>query len=76
MGEGTTVRSPWSLSRDDPHPMRGYSPGSRSSPSRAADYVPPPSRRDSVKPMPVVGSGGAAELEKAMDRGIRGDSRR
>jgi hypothetical protein len=29
------VRSPWSLDRGDPHPRRGESPGSRSSPSNA-----------------------------------------
>jgi hypothetical protein len=30
----TSNKSPWSLSRSDPHPRRGESPGAYSSPSR------------------------------------------
>jgi hypothetical protein len=54
------VRSPHSLTRDQPHPQRAISPGSRSSPSNAADSghlvrspgKGPAVRRDST---PVVG---------------------
>jgi hypothetical protein len=74
MGE-REVRSPWSSSKGDMHPRRAESPGSRSSPSNAPDCYPLSSRRDCVKPTPVVGSGGAAELERAMDRGMRNDRR-
>ena len=64
------VRSPWSSERGvDPRPREGISPGARSSPSRAPDYVPPPRVRPDDKPVPVQGSTGAAELERAMDRG-------
>jgi hypothetical protein len=77
------VRSPWNTTGNEP--MRGYSPGSRSSPSNARSdgghLVRSPgkgggpasvSRRDAV---PVVGSGSAAELERALDRGMRADRR-
>ena len=38
MGE-TTVRSPWSRERGEPHPRLAESPGSRSSPSRADGHL-------------------------------------
>jgi hypothetical protein len=44
------VRSPWSLDRGDPHPRRGESPGSRSSPSN-------PSRADQALPPHSEGKG-------------------
>jgi hypothetical protein len=62
MGEGTTVRSPWSLDKTDPHPRRGESPGANSSPSSAprndgghiANHIGkglrPPSRWDNGEP--------------------------
>lgn len=69
MGE-STVRSPWSSERGlDPRPCEAESAGSRSSPSSPRN----PRYADNVTP--VVG-GGAAELERAMDRGMRNDSRR
>jgi hypothetical protein len=77
MGEGKEVRSPWSSSPNDPR--RGESPGSRSSPScapREDSHFGKGLRRDNLGPMPVLGGGGSAELEKAMDRGMRNDSRR
>lgn len=70
------VRSPHTSERGvDPRPREAISPGSRSSPSRAPDYVPPPRVRPDDKPAPVQGSTGAAELERAMDRGMRSDKR-
>jgi hypothetical protein len=75
------VKSPWNTTGNEP--MRGYSLGSRSSPSRAdgGHLNPhagrgwtPVSRRDAV---PVVGGESAAPLEQALDRGLmRGDKRR
>lgn len=64
----STVKSPWNSSPD--HPMRGWSPGSRSSPSRPPDYVPTPPPRVGDKPVPVHGSGGVADLEAALDKGM------
>jgi len=79
----TTVRSPWNTTGNEP--MRGYSPGSRSSPSNArsdgghiAGHVgkgggpASVSRRDAV---PVVGGESAAPLKQALERGMRGDRR-
>jgi hypothetical protein len=77
------VRSPHSLTRDQYHPQRAISPGSRSSPSNAADSRhlvrspgkgggPASVRRDAV---PVVGGESAAPLQQALERGIRGDRR-
>ena len=87
MGE-REARSPNSLSRDQFHPRRAYSSGSRNSPSNAprADWGhvahnlgkgghrPVSARHDAT---PVVGTGGSAELERQLDRSIGiGDSRR
>jgi hypothetical protein len=78
----TTVRSPWNTTGNEP--MRGYSPGSRSSPSNAAhsdghisphsggEGWTPLSRRDAV---PVQGGESAAPLQQALDRGMRDDRR-
>jgi hypothetical protein len=80
------VKSPWSS--DGNEPRRGYSPGAYSSPSNGkarADgghiahnlgkggHRPVSAKRDAV---PVVGSGGSAHLERALDGSMRGDSRR
>jgi hypothetical protein len=81
MGE-REVRSPWNTTGNEP--MRGYSPGSRSSPSRAVGghiahnlgkggHRPVSAKRDAV---PVVGSGSSAALERQLDGSMRGDSRR
>jgi hypothetical protein len=69
------TRSPHNSSRGDNNPRRGYSPGSRSSPSRAPDNVPPPPARVGAEPVPALGTGGTAELERAMDKGMRNDRR-
>jgi hypothetical protein len=80
----TTVRSPWNTTGNEP--MRGYSPGSRSSPSNAARSdgghlahnigksasQPASARRDAV---PVQGGESAAHLEQALDKGMRSDRR-
>jgi hypothetical protein len=78
------VRSPHSLTRDQYHPQRAISPGSRSSPSNArADghlartvgkggHGPASLHRDST---PVVGGESAAPLQQALERGMRGDWR-
>jgi hypothetical protein len=79
------VRSPNSLTRDQYHERRAESPGSRSSPSNAARSdahlaghlgksasQPASARRDAV---PVQGGESAANLEQALDRGMRGDRR-
>jgi hypothetical protein len=75
------VRSPWNTTGNEP--MRGYSPGSRSSPSNAAESGhlvrspgkgggPASVRRDAV---PVVCGESAAPLQQALERGMRGDRR-
>jgi hypothetical protein len=78
------VRSPNSLTKDQYHPQRGISPGSRSSPSNARSdghlahtvgkggHGPASLRRDST---PVVGGESAAPLQQALERGMRGDRR-
>jgi hypothetical protein len=75
------VRSPNSLTKDQYHPQRGISPGSRSSPSNARSDGghlvrspgkgggPASVRRDAV---PVVGGESAAPLQQALDRGLKG----
>jgi hypothetical protein len=83
------VRSPWSLDRDDPHPRRAESPGSRSSPSNAAradgghiannlgkgGHRPVSARRDSGQP--VLGSGFQSPLDpRDPTAGVTNDSRR
>jgi hypothetical protein len=79
----TENRSPHSLTRDQYHERRGESPGSRSSPSNAADSGhlvrspgkgggPASVRRDAV---PVVGGESAAPLPQALERSMRGDRR-
>jgi hypothetical protein len=83
MGE-RTVRSPWSTDKSQPHPLRGASPGAYSSPSNAprpdsnhlvrSPGKGPAVRRDGA--VPVVGNGSAAEIERALERGLnRGDRR-
>ena len=76
------VRSPHSLTRDQPHAQRGISPGSRSSPSNARSdshlahtvgkggHSPASLRRDST---PVVGESGdvAINLEQALAQSMR-----
>jgi hypothetical protein len=66
----TIVRSPHNSNPDSP--LRGVSPGSRSSPSNASrsDTRIAAMRRDNCKPEPVVGSGGAAEIERALKKGM------
>ena len=78
------VRSPHSLTRDQYHPQRAISPGSRSNPSNARSdghlahtvgkggHGPASLRRDST---PVVGGESAAPLQQALERGMRGDWR-
>jgi hypothetical protein len=80
------VRSPSSLERGDFHAQRAISPGSRSSPSNA-----PRSDSGHLARSPGKGGGPASvsrrarcrslvpapppELERALDRGMRGDGR-
>jgi hypothetical protein len=78
------VRSPHSLTRDQYHPQRAISPGSRSSPSNARSdghlahtvgkggHGPASLRRDNT---PVVGGESAAPLQQALERGMRADRR-
>jgi hypothetical protein len=80
----TTVNSPWNTTGNEP--MRGYSPGSRSSPSNAARSdgghlaghlgksasQPASASRDAVR---VQGGESAAPLQQALDKGMRGDRR-
>jgi hypothetical protein len=69
------VRSPWNTTGNEP--QRGVSPGSRSSPSNAADSghlvrspgKGPAVRRDSA--VAVQGGEGTAHIEQTLDRGIR-----
>jgi hypothetical protein len=78
----TTVRSPWSREKGEPHPRLAESPGSRSSPSNAARSdgghlahnigkggSMPAARRDNATP--VVGGETAANLERALDGALK-----
>ena len=68
------TRSPWNTSSDTPH--WGASPGANSSPSNAprSDSGGLTSlRRDNVEP--PLNSEGTAELEAALEKGMRNDRR-
>ena len=77
------VKSPWSLSRDDPRSQRGCSPGAYSSPSNGRTRsdshhaVRSPGKGPAVRrpDAPVQGTGSAAEIERALDGSMRSDSR-
>jgi hypothetical protein len=82
----TTVNSPWNATGNEP--QRGVSPGAYSNPSNprqradgghiahiigAGGHKPVSAKRDSA--VPVAGGESAANLEQALDRGMRGDRR-
>lgn len=75
----TVVRSPHTSERGvDPRPQEGISPGAYSSPSNAprTDSAPDYPPRPAGKPVPAVGGNSAAELEAALDAGLRRGDRR
>ena len=77
-------KSRWSREKGDARPRLAESPGATSNPSNAPrsdcnHMVRNPGkgigRRDNCDPVPVQGSGSTAELERALDRGMRNDRR-
>jgi hypothetical protein len=78
----TEVRSPWTLERATPSRSSeriGVSP--RSAPRSDGGHLSgkgyaPLNRRDGIDPVPALGTGGTAELEKALDAGLRRGDRR
>jgi hypothetical protein len=71
------VRSPHSSpERTGPQPERRIGVSAQSTGVPRSDSRLASLRRDSVEPRPVQGSPGPAELEQALDCGMRGDSRR